>query len=306
MNGKYGNVVTPKEIKKHKIKKIDLIFIVVMLSIPILHYCIFFLYVNFDSFCLAFQLPTGEWSLETFKAMWREIFQQGAVMNIAIRNTLLFFLKDMLVIPFQVLIAYFLYKKIKCQNFFRIMFYIPSLISGVVMTTMFMEFIGSDGPLGILLKAFGMRRVPNFIGQGYAIPTIMFYTIWTGWGGNMLLFSGALARIPTEVLEAARIDGVTPWREFTFMIVPLIWPTIGTLYILSMTGLFNAGGPILLFTGGKYDTYTINYWIFDKLKYNGVGAYNSVAATGMIFAAFGVPVLLLSKWLVEKVPTVEY
>lgn len=161
MNGKYGNVVTPKEIKKHKIKKIDLIFIVVMLSIPILHYCIFFLYVNFDSFCLAFQLPTGEWSLETFKAMWREIFQQGAVMNIAIRNTLLFFLKDMLVIPFQVLIAYFLYKKIKCQNFFRIMFYIPSLISGVVMTTMFMEFIGSDGPLGILLKAFGMRRYPT-------------------------------------------------------------------------------------------------------------------------------------------------
>ena len=292
--------------KRKKIKKIDLIFIVVMLSIPILHYCVFFLYVNFDSFCLAFQLPTGDWSLETFKSVWNRICSQGAEINVALRNTLLFFVKDMLFIPFQVIIAYFLYKKIKCNNFFRVVFYMPALISGVVMTTAFMEFIGSDGPLGLLLKALGMRRVPNFLGAGYAITTIMIYTIWTGWGGNMLLFSGALARIPTDVLESARIDGVTPWVEFTRMIIPLIWPTIGTLYILGMTGLFNAGGPILLFTDGRYDTYTISFWIFRNLRDFGVGAYNSVAATGMIFAAFGVPLLLLSKVLVEKVPTVEY
>lgn len=293
--------------KRPRVKKIDAIFIIVMLAVPIVHYSIFFLYVNFESFCLAFQLPTGEWSLNTFRSMWRELFQQGSVMNVAIRNTLLFFAKDMLVIPFQVLIAYFLYKKIKCSFFFRIMFYMPALISGVVMTSMFIELIAPDGPIGLILHKLGVERVPLFLKESkYANWTVMLYTIWTGWGGNMLLFTGALARIPTDVLESARIDGVTPWKEFTRMIIPLIGPTIGTLYILGMTGLFNAGGPVLLFTGGENDTMNINYWIFDRLKYGGVSQYNNVAAIGMIFAAFGVPLLLLSKFLVEKVPAVEY
>ena len=296
--------------KRPKLKKLEWIFIIVMLSVPIIHYSIFFLYVNFDSICLAFQLPTGEWSLATMKTQWNMLFVEGSILNVAIRNTVLFFAKDMLVIPFQVLIAYFFYKKIRCNTFFRIAFYLPALISGVVMATVYKELLAAEGPIGIIYqKLFNVteRDVPRFLGSSeYANGAVMIYTLWTGFSTNLLLFMGALARIPTEVLESARLDGISPLREFVAMIVPLIWPTIGTTFILGMTGLFNAGGPVMLFTGGMYNTWNINYYIYSQLKDVGVAAYNAVAATGMIFAAFGVPLLLLAQFLVRRVPTVEY
>lgn len=122
----------------------------------------------------------------------------------------------------------------------------------------------------------------------------------------MLLFGGALARIPTEILESARIDGISMGKEVVFMIIPLVWPTLSTILILNMTGLFTASGPILLFTKGSYGTMTIAYWIFDAVAYKGVSAYNQVAAGGLIFTVIGAPIVLFVKWLIEKIPTVEY
>ena len=122
----------------------------------------------------------------------------------------------------------------------------------------------------------------------------------------MLLFGGAFARIPTELIEAAKIDGITPLKEFVYLILPLVWSTLSTLLILNMTGLFAASGPILLFTRGEFQTTTIGYWIFDKVAFVGLSAYNEVAAAGLVFSCIGIPVILFFKWLLELIPVVEY
>ena len=163
------------------------------------------------------------------------------------------------------------------------------------------------GPLGVMLSNMGVNPVPEFLANSdYATWTIMFYTIWVGWGGHMLLLGGALARIPLEVIESARLEGITPGRELIQIVLPMIWPTLSTLLILQMTGLFSAGGPVLLFTRGAYDTATLGYWIFAKVKFNGASAYNQVSAAGLIFTAIGVPVILFVRWLIERVPSIEY
>lgn len=122
----------------------------------------------------------------------------------------------------------------------------------------------------------------------------------------MLLLGGALARIPVEIFESARLDGIGTFGEITKMVIPLIWPTMSTLLILQMTGLFSASGPILLFTGGEYKTSTIAFWIFAKVKYTGASAYNEVAAAGLIFTMIGVPIILGVRKLIELVPVAEY
>ena len=123
----------------------------------------------------------------------------------------------------------------------------------------------------------------------------------------MLVLGGAFERIPSEVLEAAKLDGVSPVREIVSLIIPMIWPTISTILILYTTGLFNASGPVFLFgTLGEYETWTLSYWIFHKVLYGGSGQYNSVAALGLIFTCIGVPIVMLIRWLLEKVPAVEY
>lgn len=286
-------------------------FIIALLLIPIIHWIIFWFGVNINSILMAFQLPTGEWSLETMEGVLKEIIRNDTNneinLNTAIGNTLIYFIKDLLMIPFHLIIAYFFYKKIPGFRAFQVVFYLPSIISGLAFATMFEQFIAKSGPVGLMLKGFGVSPVPEFlVNSDYATWTILFYTIWIGWGGNMLLLGGALARVPIEILESARLDGIKPWQELVYMILPLIWSTLSTLLILNMTGLFIADGPILLFTRGKANTSTIGYWIFHRVYEDGPGAYNSVAAAGLVFTVIGAPFILFTKWLIERVPVVEY
>mgnify|MGYP005769050219 CR=1 FL=1 len=297
------------KIVKIKVQKkfLDSIFICVMLAIPVMHWLIFWFGVNFNSLLMAFQLPTGGWSLLNFQDIFRELVTPDSTVLIAIKNTFIYFAKDLLMLPFHYLIAYFLYKQIKGYRFFQIAFYLPVILSGVAISTMFSNFIAPTGPIGIILKNIGVDFVPDFLNNSdYATGTILFYTIWMGWGGHMLLFGGALARVPVDVLEAAKLDGVNVFQEIFIIVLPLVWSTMSTLLILIMTSVFAASGPILLFTKGEYETTTISYWIFDKVAYQGASAYNQVAAFGIMLTVIGVPVILFFKWLIEKIPTVEY
>ena len=299
----------PKTRKKMtKKQKINLIFIWSMLLIPIVQWIIFYLYVNMDSFVLAFREVSGKWTMNYMNAAWHELTTGGSTLLSALGNTLIYFVKDVLMIPFQLVIAYFLYKEIAGSKFFRIMFYLPSLISGVVMVTVYSALIAPYGAVGQLIEAvFG--NCPSFLADSrYATWAIVFYTIWLGWGGNMLIFGGSLARIPTEMFEAARLDGITASKELIYLILPLMWPTLSTILILNLTGLFGAGGPILLFDSAKLNVGidTLGYWMFEKVWKNGAAAYNEVSATGLILTLIGAPAILLIRWGIERVPKVEY
>lgn len=305
--------VKPVIIGKEKKLQIDeIIFILGMLIVPVVQFMIFWVGVNLNSFIMAFQrYPTNEWSLYNFEVVFKELSMAESDLSIAIRNTLIFFIKDLLLIPFQLVISYILYKQILGAKVFRIIFYLPTVISAVVITTAFSNMImPPDGPFALLLTKMGVKEVPEFLANSdYALTTIMVFTIWMGWAGNMLLFGGALARIPVELLESARMDGISTGKEVIHMILPLVWPTMSTMIILKMTTIFGAGGPILLLTQGSYKTWTIGYWIFSKVAAGyggGVASYNICSAAGMIFTAIGVPLIMGARWLIERIPVVEY
>lgn len=286
-----------------------LIFVISILIVPVVHWLIFWLGVNLNSILLAFKLPTGEPSLLMLEMAIKEIANPSidSGLGVALRNTLIYFAKDICMLAFQLGIAYFLYKKISGYKAFQIIFYLPAIISGVAFASVFSNFIAPSGPLGVLFERWGVAEMPEFLANSkYATGTITFYTVWMGWGGNMLLLCGALARVPVEMLESAKLDGVNPAQELFLMIFPLIWSTLSTLLIFQMTRLFTTSGPILLFTGGAYRTTTISFWIFSKVAYQGAGAYNSVAAAGLVFTTIGAPIILFVKWLIEKIPVVEY
>lgn len=294
---------------KVRLKPIDRIFVIAMLAIPVVHWLVFWLYVNLSSILMAFQIPTGEWSLVSIRQVLRDLgMADNSALLISIRNTAIYFVKDVLMLPLQLLVAYFLYKKMRGWRFFQIVFYLPAIISGVALANMFSRLIRFDGPFGILLEKLGVDPVPRFLtNSDYATKTILFYTIWMGFGGQMLLFGGALARIPMELIESARLDGINTPKEFIYIIFPLVWGTMSTILILVMTQIFAMNGAILLFDpSGTFKTSTIGFWIFNKVRLGGAAAYNEVAAAGLLFTVVGVPVIMFLKWLVEKIPTAEY
>lgn len=293
-------------VKKKKSHKKKTIFLISMLIIPVIHWLIFWLYVNLDSILLSFQFARGGWTLYNFQILFRDLGMGDAVLLQAFRNTMtFFFINILLIMPLCFLVSYLLYRKIRGFAVFRIIIFLPQIISAVVLTTAFSNFVAPNGPVGIMLENFGVKEIPQFLGNSsYALQTIIFYTVWTGIGGNMLLFSGAMSRIPLEIIESARIDGCYFLRELYHIILPMIWPTLSMIIIFACTGIFSSSGPILLFTKGKYNTYTLAYWIYEQVYVN--NSYNNVAAAGLFFTCIGIPFILLVRKLLDKVPLSEY
>ena len=286
-------------------KRGQTLFLTVMLIVPIVQWAIFWLYVNIQTILLGFQTRIGEWTLSNFRQLFYELGTAGSNINTAVLNTLRYFATNVFVIMvLALIISYFMSRQIKGARVFRIIFYLPAIISAVAMTTVFENFIAPTGPVGYIFESLG-REAPELLADSStATNTIIFYTVWTGFGTNILLFTGAMSRVPMSVLESAKLDGAGMGREIVSIILPLIWPTISTLLILNCTSIFSASGPILLFTSGGYGTTTIGYWIFDMVyNYN---SYNMVSAAGLFFTCIGVPFIMLVRWLIEKIPAVEY
>lgn len=306
-----------KKEKKNSIgafRKQKLIFIWGGLSIPLIFWIVQYWYVNFSSFIIAFQdMATGDFSLVNFEAVIESIknpYNSKESLAYAFKNTLIYFSVDMFVkFPLQILLCYFLYKQIYGYKFFRLVLFLPAIVPGIAMTAVFKEVIAPNGPL----QQLGVN-VPL---QGYlgsadtATNTIVVFTIWTCLCGNMLLICGAMHRIPIDVLEAARIEGIGPGRELISLIIPLIWPTLSTLFLLSCCGFLSASGPILLLAPDSYSlgTTTISYWLFDKIYQGGSpvnGKYNLVSAAGLFLTLIALPVTLGIRKLMEKLPSSEY
>ncbi len=314
-------------IKKSKVglggfRKGQLRFIWLWLVIPILSWLVFFLYVNMSSFVQAFQDRfTGAFTFDNFKIFWnsligRELSPAGNV-SIAVKNTAKFFLLGLFVgLPLQLLVAYFLFKKVAGYKIFRIIFYFPVIISSVAMTGVFKEFIATTGPLGTICKWFGISLPQSgLLGTSdTVVQTVMFYSVWTAMGLHMLLLCGAMARIPLEVLESGRLDGVGAAREFFSLILPLIWPTLSTIIVLQFTGILNSSGEIMLLVGDNQSftlgAHTLAHWIFSMVYSGGnhmQGQYSLVSAGGLTLTLITLPVILFVRWLLlEKIPSVEY
>lgn len=308
--GKDLSEIPKKEPAKKKRKKIErsrIVFIVSMLAIPIISWLIFWLYGNFNMILMAFQTPTGEWTFRNFVTFWHDLTAPYSEVGVSVRNTFLYFgLNVLMILPIGTLIAFFIYKKIKGHKVFRVLIFLPAIIPTIVMVTAFKETIKPWGPLaslGIKFPEAGLLADPNT-----ATPTVMFYCLWTGFSSIMLLMCGAMARIPTELFEAAKLDGCGPFREFFSIVVPLIMPVLSMQIIFSLTGLLSASGPILLMTGGAAETSTLNFWIFINTQRGTAasGAYNIVSATGLVFTFIAVPIIMLVRWLSEKIEAVEY
>ena len=167
------------------------------------------------------------------------------------------------------------------------------------------------GPIDTLLNTLFNTNLPPLLSdEKTATPTIIFYTVWTGFGINMLLYQGAMGRVPEEIIEAGKIDGITWWRELFSVITPMVWPTLSTTIVLQITGLFNSTGPILLFSqagvvAGSYETSTLSYWIYAQ-TYSGTN-YNYPAAIGIFFTVVSFPIVLIVRWVFNKLDAnVEY
>lgn len=308
--------------KKRKKTKNEIAFICVMLALPVLHLCVFWLYINIDSIFLSFQeldMASGQWvwtGFDNYASFFREFVREGSVLPRALLNSFsIFFWNDFVIVPVSIFCAYILYKRLPLENVFKVIFFLPSVISVVVLTLAYSYmFDVTFGAIPKMLKNLGLGHIVPFDGyfgdKAYAWWMILIYGLWSGIGYNIVLVSGAMARIPEDVIEAGKLDGLTIMREMFSVTVPLIGPTIGTLMLLGTTTIFTYFLQPQLLLGGAAEVvggYTIAMYIVNNVRGSGSAQMAMGATVGILCAIVGTPIVFLCRKAVDKFfPAYEY
>lgn len=303
--------------RKKPINKCRVAFIICCCALPVLEWLIFYIYANIQAFTMAFTDRTGAFSLENFERLWKQLQSIDSELGVAIKNTAITFLILVVQYPFHIMVSYFLYKKIPLSNLYRVLFFMPSIIFSVAFVLTFKQLIGVNGFIAQAVRdAQGLDYTPALLADSrYANTVVLLHMLWISFSGNIVIYGGAFARIPDELLESARIDGVNWWQEFTKITVPMIWPTVALNAVLMVCGIFNASGSVFLLTEGEYGTMTLSAWMYIQLlEGGGAGAnvahsniFNYMSAVGLVMTIIAVSISLgVRKWTDKVFKDLQY
>jgi multiple sugar transport system permease protein len=264
---------------------------------------LFFLFPLVASLAMSFtdyRLVTGEGETTTFVGLdnWRTMLGDDNV-----RNGLLVTAKfGLLFVPMSIFVplgfAYLLTsERLWGRSFFRVMFYLPSMVPFVAAVIVWRFYLNSQsGWLPRLLRAAGWDGTPNFLNdRNWVLPALVFMAMW-GVGNSIIIFIAALNGVPTQLYEAAKIDGASKWRLFRDVTWPMISPITFYNVIISLVGLgqYFLVPFVLLGPEGPPDGaskfYTMVFFreTFKFFK----GGYGAALAWGMFIVVFAITSLL--------------
>ncbi len=174
--------------------------------------------------------------------------------------------------------------KLKGQGIFKILFYLPNIITSATVAILFLALFGyPKGPANDVIQSLGMEKI-NFTANATTVRGIVaFIQFWMWYGYTMIILISGVLGINPEIYEAAEIDGANDWQTFWQITIPnlrtiltytLITSMIGGLNMYDMSKMFNNGNP-------NNSTLTTSVFIYNQ-AFAGSYMYNRAAAASMI------------------------
>ena len=274
------------------------------IALPIAFFLLFFIFpVGY-----AFYISRYDWQI--FKGPfvgwgnYRHLWHDTVFWHHAVRNTLVY---AVFVVPLQVALglslAVVVNQAIRFRTFFRAAFYFPSLAASAAIVSIATYILASDGLFNTVLGHLGYHHNNAwFTQQSTALPAIIGLNAWTTSGTMMLFYLAALQSIPTDVYEAAAIDGAGAWRTFWKVTFPLLKPAHFFVLVVSVIGALQMFDQAFLIGGASggpnYSTMTVVLYLYNQSIKNISFGYG--AAIGVVLFVFIFTVTLIQRLLFGK------
>nr|WP_235980876.1 sugar ABC transporter permease [Streptomyces albidus (ex Kaewkla and Franco 2022)] len=175
----------------------------------------------------------------------------------------------------------------RMRTFFRVGFYAP-VVTSIVAVAVVWRFVldPADGLISGLASEVGLTS-PDFLGsKALAMPSLIIMAVWRNMGTAMVLFLAGLQGIPTEVREAARLDGASMWQEFHRITVPLLRPTMLYVCVMTTIGFLNVFEEPFVMTEGGPDNSTLTVSL--DMYREGFSFFHMGYASAMAYVLFTV------------------
>lgn len=236
--------------------------------------------------------------LENFKYLFsRDVFMK------ALKNTVLFgVVTGVLKNIFGLLLALGVNKELKTQKYLRTIFYLPGVLSMIVVGIMFNSIFSMNGMLNNFLISIGLEELTKdwLFNKATAMSCIMFLEIWKWSGFHMIIYLAGLQTIPKELIEASKVDGATKIKQFFHVTLPMLMPSITINIVISLIGGFKVFEQVYVLTNGGPGNHTqvLNTLVFQSFSQ---GLYGRGSAMGLILFIFiSVVSIVMNKFLRSK------
>jgi len=220
----------------------------------------------------------------------------------SLKNTFIFLLIH---IPLQIIVALFLAEllnqNLKLKGFFRAAYFLPVIVSGVVITILWQQLYGFEsGLLNRLLIKIGLNKIGWLTDPNWAMPSIAIMATWKNVGLYVVLFLVGLQTVPKQYYEAAELEGASHVQKFFKITLPMINPTIFMVVVLSTIGGFSLFIEPYVMTGGGPLNSTLSAVLY--IYKQGFFYYHMgyAATLGFFFALLILFVVFIQKKFVEK------
>lgn len=282
-----------------------------LMAFPVLHFCVFYVYVNANSIAMAFQNVdpvTGEitWTFANFADQFK-FLTTGPALNM-LRVSLFGYVIHLVVgLTTGLMFAYYVYKKRTMSSMFRVLMFLPSIIPAIVLVTIYRYFADNAFP-EIIAGLFNLTETPQglFSNNETRLAVIIFYDIFVSFGTSVLVYTNKMDSIEPSLIEAAKIDGATQFQEFWHIVLPMTFSTISVFLVTGVASIFMNQMFLFSFYGWAppADLDTFGYYFFRKTSeattYNDKQALCSLSALGLIFSAIAIPLTFGVRYLLHR------
>jgi multiple sugar transport system permease protein/raffinose/stachyose/melibiose transport system permease protein len=285
--------------------------ILLFIAPAMIFYAIFVLYPLLATFYYSLNkiAPVGGKLVTTFVGLqnFRELFSDK-IFFLSARNTLLWGAVgptvEMLVATTLAMVVYF---RVPFHRFYRVAWFTPILVSGVIVGLVFRWVFNFDwGILNVGLRAIGLEQFAlNWLGRRETpIWAVIFVHFWATFGYSFILLLAGLSAIPGELVEAAYIDGASKRQAIWHVILPLLKPTALTVLILSFMGKMHAFHVVWVLTNGGPLHFSETIATYVQKRAFGWSTFDLGYPSAISVVWFGVTVIgvgIISRWLKARV-----
>jgi multiple sugar transport system permease protein len=222
----------------------------------------------------------------------------------ALRNTLTFVFGT---IPFTttlaLALALALKRRFRGRDFFRAGFFLPTVVSIVVISLVWKGLYAPEGPLSTALQTLKVTAPRWLLEPATALASIMAMDVWAASGYYMVIFLAGLQAIPEELYESAALEGASPWQRFVHITLPMLKPTFLFVLVVNSVRSLQVFTEVFVMTGGGplNSTLTSVFYLYQQAFYKFRLGYASSIAYLLFALTLGLAFLQV-RWLKLESP----
>ncbi len=302
------------KLNKKKFDKSLFAFYLSLIILPVIQFVIFYVIVNANSLALSFKnyyyddannlVTEVVWFKNIFN-VYKDLFTDAHTISM-VKNSFLFYAMSLVFgAVVSLFFSYYIYKKRLFAGFYKVILYMPHIVSTMVITIMYKFFCTYGVPF--VVETLTGTTVGGFSASiDSELAYILFFVAYLGCGSNMLIYTSTMASISDSVVEAAEVDGVNNIQEFWYIILPGIFPTFSLFLVTGLLVIFTGQGGLFNFYGleAPDELHTLGYYMFIRVR-SAVNSgnyldYPYLAAFGLSLTFIAIPLIFGLKWLLQK------